>query len=136
MTEAVLSRYYAALQSGSMADMSAAVTDDLVVSYHDAAGVLPWSGEWVGTEGLIGFLATVSEHLSIDHIDVLSTEFLAEKAIVHLRGHWTSRATGRSFSAEVINIFSFRDDRVSGYEVFPDSAAFALAIGRLGPASA
>ncbi|MEM7545797.1 MAG: nuclear transport factor 2 family protein [Pseudomonadota bacterium] len=129
--EAHLERYYAALKSGDPARMAAAVTDDLLIIYHDATDVLPWSGTWRGADGLRGFLDAVAKNLTIDQVDMLSSSFVDDKAIVHLRGTWTATRTGRSLTAEVVNIFTFRDSLVAGYEVFPDSAAFGIALGVL-----
>lgn len=43
----------------------------------------------------------------------------------------TIEATDRRVQAVVSNIFTIRDGRVAGYQVFPDSAAFAMALDRL-----
>ena len=131
-TEAVLERYYAALQAGDVQGMKDVVSEDIEVIYQDADGLLPWGGTWSGFDKFREFLATVAEHLVIESVQPLERLFDQDTAIIVLRGVWTSRETERRVEARVVNIFKVRSGKVAQYQVFPDTAAFAIAIGRLG----
>jgi ketosteroid isomerase-like protein len=129
--EATLDAYYKALQSGNENDLREIVAPDIVVQYHDATGLLPWGGTWQGFDAFRTFLSHVAEHLVIEEVEPLE-KLIAEKSVVIvLRGKWLVKATGRRVEAVVSNIFTIREDRITGYEVFPDSAAFAVALDRL-----
>ena len=130
-TEAVLERYYAALQAGDVQGMKDVVSEDIEVIYQDADGLLPWGGTWSGFDKFREFLATVAEHLVIESVQPLERLFDQDTAIIVLRGVWTSRKTDRRVEARVVNIFKVRSGKVARYQVFPDTAAFAIAIGRL-----
>ena len=130
-TEAVLERYYAALKSGDVHSMKDVVSDEIEINYQDADTVLPWGGTWSGFEEFREFLATVAEHLVIEAVEPVERLFDKDTAIIVLRGVWRSRETDRRVEARVVNIFKIRGGKVSRYQVFPDTAAFARAIGRL-----
>lgn len=129
--EATLDAYYKALQSGDENDIRAVVAPDIVVQYHDATGLLPWGGRWQGVDAFRTFLSHVAEHLVIEKVEPLEKLITDDSVVVVLRGHWLAKATGRKVKAVVSNIFTIRDGRVAGYQVFPDSAAFAIALDRL-----
>ncbi|WP_293961418.1 nuclear transport factor 2 family protein [Sneathiella sp.] len=130
-TRAILDAYYAALKSGDEARLREMVTEDITVEYHDSLGVLPWGGTWRGFEAFRTFLGRVGEHLVIDQVEPLQTLVSGEQVVVLLRGHWTAQSTGRKMEAVVANLFTMREGRVAGYQVFPDSAAFAMALDKI-----
>ncbi|TNE34134.1 MAG: hypothetical protein EP348_11550 [Alphaproteobacteria bacterium] len=130
-TRAILDAYYKALQSGDEARLRALLADDIVVHYHDAEGLLPWGGEWKGYDGFRRFLATVSKHLSVDEVSPQEYHIAADSISVVLNGRWTVRATGRQVAATVANIFTMQGGKITRYQVFPDSAAFALGLAKI-----
>jgi len=123
--------YYAALKSGDADAIKAVVAADIAVVYHDTTKTLPWSGTYQGCDAFIEFLASVGAALSIDAVTPIARYVTEETVIVVLDGAWTAKATGRQMTARVANVFTIRDGKVARYEVFPDSAAFAVAIGTL-----
>ncbi|MDF2367637.1 nuclear transport factor 2 family protein [Sneathiella sp.] len=129
--EATLDAYYKALQSGDESQLRDIVSPDIHVQYHDTAGVLPWGGSWRGFDAFRTFLSHVAEHLVIEEVEPLQKLVVDDTVIVVLRGKWLAKATGRRVEAVVSNIFTIKDGRVTGYQVFPDSAAFAMALDRL-----
>ncbi|MFC4273141.1 hypothetical protein GQF03_08125 [Sneathiella chungangensis] len=129
--ETTLDSYYKALQSGKESDLREIVAPDILVQYHDATGLLPWGGTWQGFDAFRTFLSHVAEHLVIENVEPLERLIAEDSVVVVLRGRWLAKATGRRIEAVVSNIFTIREGRVAGYQVFPDSAAFAMALDRL-----
>lgn len=120
---AVLDAYYAALKAGDAEALRAVVAEDVLVTYHGRPGLLPWTGEWRGFAAYRAFLGHVGAHLEILEVTPVAQVEDGERVIVLLDGRWRSRATGRVVAARVVNIFTLRDGRVAGYEVFHDTAA-------------
>ncbi|CAH0186014.1 nuclear transport factor 2 family protein [Roseomonas sp. CECT 9278] len=133
---AVLDAYYAALKAGDVAALRAVVADDVVVTYHGRPGLLPWTGVWRGFEAYRDFLGRVGAALEILEVTPAARIEHGDRVIVLLDGRWRARATGREVAARVVNIFTLRDGRVAGYEVFHDTAALweALTGTALAPA--
>lgn len=57
-----------------------------------------------------------------------------DTVITVLRGEWTVKATGRKVQTETVNMFTMRDGKVTRYQVFSDTAALGLGLGRLAAA--
>lgn len=130
-TQKVLDEYYAALKSGDESRLRAIVSNEIEVVYHDTSDILPWGGSWIGYDGFQKFLAAVAENLVIENVEPLNTFVSGDTVIVLLKGRWLSRQTGKVVEATVANVFSMQGGLVCRYQVFPDSAGFGLAIGKL-----
>lgn len=127
-TEATLTNYYAAMKSGDREAMRAVVADNITVTYHDSTNILPWGGIWEGFDGFQDFLSVVADHLVIESVVPRDTFIDGNTVIVVLDGKWLVKATGKRAKAVVANIFTMAEGRVARYQVFPDSAAFGLAL--------
>ena len=134
MSDAVretLDRYYAALKAGDRAGLRGVVADDIEVHYPAPEGLLPWAGDWRGFDGFERFIATVGDHLVIDAVEPLAVHVAGDTVITVLRGEWTVKATGRKVRTETVNMFTMRDEKITRYQVFSDTAALGLGLGRL-----
>lgn len=127
--QTILDRWYAAIRAGDAAALSEATTDDVVVRWNGPPGLIPWAGTWEGRAKVITFFKRVAEHLDVLSIETVSRiEGTGGVAIV-LQGHWRVKATGEDLQVRAANIFRFEDGRVAAFEVYPDSHAFAKALG-------
>ena len=127
-TDDILARWYAALKAGDMAAFREVAAPDVMVRWNGPADLIPWAGEHHGVEAVLAFFGKVGavlEVLSVEPVERLITE---GKALIVLKGHWRMRATGQELHLRAANLFTFKDGRVTAYEVFPDSAAFARAL--------
>ncbi|WP_299870349.1 nuclear transport factor 2 family protein [uncultured Hoeflea sp.] len=134
MSDAVrdtLDRYYAALKAGDRAALRGVVSDDIEVHYPAPEGLLPWAGDWSGFERFEAFLKAVGDHLVIDTVEPLSMHIAGDTVITVLKGEWTVKATGRKVRTETANIFTLRDGKIARYQVFSDTAALGVGLGRL-----
>lgn len=134
MTEAspvqtILDRWYAAIRAGDAAALAGATTDDVVVRWNGPAGIVPWAGVWEGRAKVITFFRRVAEHLEVVAIRTVSRIESADGVALVLEGHWRVKATGEELHLRAANIFRFEDGRVAAFEVYPDSHAFAKALG-------
>ena len=134
MSDAVretLDRYYAALKAGDKAGLRGVVSDDIEVHYPAPDGLLPWAGDWIGFAGFEAFLKALGDHLAIDRVEPLAMHVAGDTVVTVLRGEWTVKASGRKVLTETANIFTLSDGKIVRYQVFSDTAALGIGLGRL-----
>ena len=131
MSEDILTRWYAALKAGDMAEFREVATPDVMVRWNGPAELIPWAGEHHGVAAVLAFFGKVGAALEVLSVEPVERLVSADKALIVLKGHWRVRATGQELHLRAANLFSFRDGRVAAYEVFPDSATFARALGTM-----
>ncbi|MFN3856013.1 MAG: nuclear transport factor 2 family protein [Phreatobacter sp.] len=134
MTEAspvqtILDRWYAAIRSGDAAALAGATTEDVVVRWNGPVGVVPWAGVWEGRAKVITFFRRVAEHLEVVAMQTVSRIESPDGVALVLEGQWRVKATGEELHLRAANIFRFAEGRVAVFEVYPDSHAFAQALG-------
>jgi hypothetical protein len=126
--QGVLDRWYAAIRSADAEALAAAASPDVVVRWNGPPDRIPWAGEHPGVAAAGAFFRTIGMHLEV--LSVVPVERVAEgdRVVIILAGRWRVRSNGRLVEARAANLFTLREGRVAGYEVFPDSAAFAAAL--------
>ena len=134
MTEAspvqtILDRWYAAIRAGDAAALAGATTEDVVVRWNGPVGLVPWAGVWEGRAKVITFFRRVAEHLEVVAMQTVSRIESTDGVALVLEGQWRVKATGEELHLRAANIFRFEDGPVAAFEVYPDSHAFAQALG-------
>lgn len=128
MSEAILSRWYAAIRAGDPAALTEIAAPDVVVRWNGPPGLIPWAGEHRGVDAVLAFFRSVGAHLEVLGVEPVEKLEGDGKALIVLVGHWRIRSNGRELKLRAANLFTFREGKVAAYEVFPDSAAFAAAL--------
>ena len=121
----VIDDYYALLASRDRDGLLAVLSPDMTVAYNAPEGLFPWSGEFYGHTGFDRFLAVIAEHLEI--VEIVQHRFISdsERVVVQCTGAWKVKATGHIVEGAMVNVFTVADGRITGYEVYADTAAFA-----------
>ena len=101
------------------------LSPDIVVRYYGPEGALPWVGEFSGVAGFDQFLGIIAAHLDIVEVERLYTMADDQKVMVQSRGCWRSKSTGKDIHGNMINVFTVDQDRITAYEVYNDTLAFA-----------
>lgn len=127
--QTILDRWYAAIRAGDAAALAGATTEDVVVRWNGPVGVVPWAGVWEGRAKVITFFRRVADHLEVVAMQTVSRIESADGVALVLEGQWRVKATGEELRLRAANIFRFEDGRVAAFEVYPDSHAFAQALG-------
>jgi uncharacterized protein len=125
---AILDAWYAALRGGEIDALRDVATPDIRVWWNGPPERVPWAGEHLGVDAAIAFFRMVTGRLDVLRTTVVERLESEAATVVFLDAHWRVKANGAEIRAKAVNVFRFRDGRVSGYEVYPDSAAFALAL--------
>jgi uncharacterized protein len=109
--------------------LARAATPDLRVRWNGPRDAIPWAGEWTGVAEALKFFGLVGAHLEVRKIATVQRVDGADSCAMVLEGEWVVRKTGEVLRLRAANLFAFRDGKVAAYDVFPDSAAFARALG-------
>ncbi len=129
MPSTILDAWYGALRSGNLEAIRDVATPDIRVWWNGPADLVPWAGEHSGVDAAITFFANVTNHLAVLRTTVVERIDTPDAALIFLDAHWQVKSNGVEIKAKAINVFRFRDGKVAGYEVYPDSAAFVRALG-------
>jgi uncharacterized protein len=123
-----LDSWYAAMRSGDLESLRAVATPDIRIWWNGPADLVPWAGEHRGIDAAIAFFRKVTGQLEVLRTTVVERLDAPDAVVVFLDAHWRVKANGVEIKAKAVNVFRFRDGRVAGYEVYPDSAAFVRAL--------
>jgi len=121
----IIDAYYRLLAARDRPGLLALLSRDVKVAYHGPRGLLPWIGEFDGHAGFKRFLAVIAEHVDIVSVERLCTIADEHKVAVQCIGTWRIKTTGRDVSGHMVNVFGVGNDKITSYEVYADTAAFA-----------
>jgi ketosteroid isomerase-like protein len=129
VTQALIDRWYAAVRSGDAAELASVVTEDVELLWNGDPARLPWAGCHAGVDAVLAFFRKLGEHIEVVSVSPIYRLEAAEAVVVVLEGEWRVRGHAATIRARACNVFRFRQDRISSYEVYNDSGRFADALG-------
>ena len=120
---------YAAFGRGDIAAILAVLTDDVEWINPGPPDVIPGAGTHRGKEAVGAFFGTLAE--STDFQVFEPREFIAQgdKVVALIYSESTARSTGRHVVDHAAHLWTFRDGKVAGFQVFQDTAALVAAYG-------
>jgi hypothetical protein len=112
---------YAAFARGDVPAILDQLTDDAVF-YDPGAPEVPHAGRYRGREEVGSYFARIAETMEIE--EFAPTEFLAQADRVVVLGSLRARVkdTGRSYDNEWVMVWTLRDGKVAGYQIYEDTA--------------
>jgi len=112
---------YAAFGRGDVPAILDQLTDD-VVWYDPGPPEVPHAGRYRGREEVGSFFARIAETLEIE--EFAPTEFLgqADRVVVLGSLHGRVKDTGRSYDNEWAMVWTLRDGKVAGWQIYEDTA--------------
>lgn len=131
-TQEIIASYYQSLKNRDRETLLSLLSPDMTVRYYGPEGLLPFIGEFHGVDGFDRFYAIVTEHFDIREVEQLAEMVDGNRLIVQGRGVWHCKATAKDIHANMVNIFTVDNGRISSYEVYNDTAAFAVGMNALG----
>ncbi len=119
---------YGAFGRGDVPAILDQLTDD-VVFYDPGAPGVPHAGRYRGREEVGSYFARIAETMEIE--EFAPTEFLAQADRVVVLGSLRARVkdTGRSYDNEWVMVWTLRDGKVAGYQIYEDTARELAAHG-------
>ena len=83
---------------------------------------VPWAGTYVGADGFVQFLTTLSEHAQITGAEYGDFIAQGDKVIVTFREEKKSLSTGSEFYHEGVAIWTIKDGKIAGVRFYADTA--------------
>ncbi|MDH3453232.1 MAG: nuclear transport factor 2 family protein [Gammaproteobacteria bacterium] len=117
--------YYRLLAARDRSGLLALLSKDIKVAYHGPQNLLPWIGEFPGHAGFEEFFAIIAAHVDIVSMERLSLIADDSKVAVQCLGTWRIKTTGKEVNGHMVNIFGVDGEKITSYEVYADTAAFA-----------
>lgn len=121
----IIEDYYRMLKARDREGLLGILAPNISIRYYGPEGALPWIGKFCGHAGFDKFLGIIASHLDIVEVARLATIADQRKVVVQTRGLWRSRTTGKEIHGNMVNIFTVEQGKISGYEVYNDTLAFA-----------
>jgi ketosteroid isomerase-like protein len=127
-TRQIVDNYYHYLKERDREKLLELLADDIVVTYHAQEGMFPWGGKYFGKEGFDHFFSIIKEYLNIIEVSVEGSIADESKLVNQCRGSWEYKASGHIVNGSMVNVFTVKDGKISAYDVYADTAAFAVGL--------
>ena len=123
----VVQEAYAAFLSQDLNALLATFDEQIVWKpVTGAAGYVPMAGERRGTSAVAEFFKIVAESVQFSRFE--PQHFIAQGDKVIALGHYTAKtSTGGSFDSDFVMAFTLRNEKVTEFQEFLDSAALNAA---------
>ena len=123
--EEVVSQYYKYLKERDLEGLHGILSPDIVVTYHSQPEQFPWSGQFHGIQGFDRFFDIIKSHLDVVEVEITASTSGQDRVVNQCRGTWQYKESGYRVTGSMVNVFTIADGKISGYDVYADTAAFA-----------
>jgi len=126
----VIDDYYVYLKERDLEKLHGLLADNIVITYHSQENQFPWSGKFHGKAGFDHFFSILKEHLDVVDVRVVTSTTGQDRVINQCEGTWEFKASGYRVNGSMVNVFTVENGKISGYDVYADTAAFAAGLTR------
>jgi ketosteroid isomerase-like protein len=124
----VIDDYYVYLKERDLEKLHGLLADNIVITYHSQENQFPWSGIFHGKAGFDQFFSILKEHLDVVEVRVVTSTTGQDRVINQCEGTWEFKASGYRVNGSMVNVFTVENGKISGYDVYADTAAFAAGL--------
>jgi hypothetical protein len=123
----VLQKYIQAILNRDPAAMIPLCTEDVVLVSPGPKELLPWAGEYHGSQEMVQYWAALAQGLEI--LGAAVEGFIAQGDKVAAQGHHTARvrATGKGYDLAWAWIYTFRAGKIASIRMYHDTYLVAQA---------
>ena len=106
----------------------ARVSNDVEWRRADTTAEIPYAGIFEGPQGVGQFFAKMADAVDDQILGAQARGRRPDDGVL-ATGAWSAavKSTGRSFATEWAMVFGFRDDKISSFRVYEDTATAAAA---------
>lgn len=132
----LVQQYYAAFKTGDINGVLIIFADDVGWFVPGSKDVLPFAGQRQGHEQVAEAIAKFAEMQDAEQFEVQT--FVAQDDKVVAFGHyrWRVKSTGRSYESDFAHCFTIYRGKVSRFQEYADTQAWAAAYRMTQPPSA
>ncbi len=127
-TKQIVDNYYTCLKQRDRENLLGLLSSDIVVTYHAQDGQFPWAGKFYGIAGFDRFFSIIKDHLDIIEVTIIDSIVDNNKMVNQCQGTWQYKATGYVVKGGMVNVFTVEGDKITNYDVYADTAAFAAGL--------
>jgi ketosteroid isomerase-like protein len=127
-TRDIVTDYYDFLKDRDRDSLLEILSADIVITYHAQTGQLPWAGRFDGIEGFDRFFSIIRDHLDIVEVKIVDSIDGDHKFVNFCEGKWKYKKSGYVVKGSMVNVFSVADGKITAYDVYADTAAFAAGL--------
>lgn len=131
--EQIIGDYYRYLKERDRESLVTLLSSDIVITYHAQESQLPWAGTFHGIEGFDQFFSIIREYLNVVDVEIIDSISGKNKVINQCEGMWQYKKSGYVVKGSMVNVFTVTDEKITGYDVYADTAAFTAGITGLSP---
>ena len=126
---ALLQAFYAALKRGDVTGLLNTLADDVAWFVPGPKDIIPLVGQREGSRQVVQILSKLSEMQDAEQFDI--REFVARGEVIAL-GHyrWRIKSNGQFYESDWAHAFAIRDGKISSFEEYVDTYAWAGACHR------
>ncbi len=123
----VVKEFYAAFKRGDVTRVLDTLTDDVSFFIPGPKDLIPFVGQRQGRDQVAQFFAKMLEMQDGEQFEI--REFMAQgnKAVALGHYRWRIKSTRRSYASDFVHAFTIRNDRVSNFQEYLDTDAWAAA---------
>jgi ketosteroid isomerase-like protein len=116
--------FYDRIHAGDFTGLFELLAEDCVIEFFGPA-IIPFAGRFIGREKCRLFFDHVANDIDIH--EFRQDDFLPGDAMIAVTGHLhlSFKATGRDYASDYVHIIHVRDDEITRFRDFQDSAQAA-----------
>jgi uncharacterized protein len=121
----IVQRAFKAFADGDFAALEKLLTDDVEWTYHPTHSGIPWAQHsWHGPDRVLQSLKMITD--LVEFLEFQPDEFIVGNDSVAVLGHERCRvkASGRIVEAKWVQILTLRNEKISRYREYSDTAAW------------
>lgn len=123
----VVQQLYQAMAAGDIPTLMGLVTDDAVLVSPGPADLVPWAGEYHGTDELLKYLTVFGQGVETSGMEVHDLIAQGDKVVVLGRHAGLVRATGRSYELQWAQVCTLREGKIAAITGYHDTYLVAEA---------
>ena len=126
--ERIIGDYYRYLKERDRENLIGLLSSNIVITYHAQENQLPWAGTFRGIEGFDQFFSIIRKFLNVIDVKIIDSISGRNKVINQCEGMWEYKETGYVVKGSMVNVFTVNDGKITGYDVYADTAAFVAGL--------
>ena len=123
----VVQQLFQAMNSGDVPALMGLVTDDAVLVSPGPPDLVPWAGEYHGTDELMKYLTLFGQGVEVTGRELHDLVAQGDKVVALGKHNGLVRATGRSYELPWAQVFTLRDGKIAAITGYHDTYMVAEA---------
>jgi len=121
-------QFHDAVISGQAVLAWGMLSDDIEWWVAGPRTMLPFSGTWLGPDGVAEFFRILVETMRYDKMELVEYIVGGDSVAAIFVGEGIARSTGKSFHSQIMRLYTVKDGKIVRVRNFYDTAAYVAAV--------